>query len=80
MIVQPRRAFLAAEPGTIKLLSADSGELFIECEVTSPLSAAGRTAYIRVTAEQVPALLKAARSVAISARRQPMSNEGAHHG
>lgn len=72
MIVVPRTAFLAAGPDTIKVVLSELGELVLECEATSPRSAKGRAVYVRVPAEQVPALLKAARSTAIAAGRRPM--------
>ena len=75
MIAQPKIAHRHAEPETIK---AEPGEhwpasLIIECEVTSPKSAAGRTVHVRIPAAQIPAILKAARTTAIALRSQPES-------
>jgi hypothetical protein len=76
MIAQPRRAFLAAGPETIKIMPSDwPAELVIECEITSPKSMAGRTVYLRVPAEQIPAVLKVARDTAIKARSKPLGGE-----
>jgi hypothetical protein len=73
MMAQPRRAYLAADPETIKVLPSDTGELVIECEIVGPKSMTGRTVYVRVPSEQLPAVLKAARRTAIQARSRPLS-------
>jgi hypothetical protein len=71
MMVQPPAAYLGATPDTLKILPGPRGELYIECEVVAPRSARGRTVDLRVPVGQIPALLKAARSAAISVRNQP---------
>jgi hypothetical protein len=77
MIVQPKRASLAAGPDTIKLMPSAPGDLALECVVTGPTSAAGRTVYLHVPADQVPALLKVARWAAVKVRSQPLAREDA---
>jgi hypothetical protein len=73
MIVQPKTAYFRASADTIKVVPSDwPAELFIECEAISPPSSAGRTVYLKVPAEQIPALLKTARDTAIAARNEPL--------
>ncbi len=75
MIVQPKTAYFRAPPETIKIVPSDwPDELFIECAVTEPPSMAGRTAYLRVPAVQIQALLKATRTTAIQARSRTMAD------
>lgn len=74
MIAEPKPAYYRAGPETIAVLPTGgelAGELFIECVVTDPPSSAGRTLYLRVQAEQVPAILRAARQAAIDIRSEP---------
>lgn len=82
MIVQPKPAYFRADPATIKVIPGENwpAELFIECEVTSPPSMKGRTVYLRLPQEQIPAVLKAARSTAIKARSAPLDAEVSDHG
>lgn len=52
--------------------SDKDGNMWVECEVTSPPSMAGKTVMLSVPREQVPELLRAARDAAISLRSTPM--------
>lgn len=79
MIVQPKPDYFrlvddrfGLNPASVKEVPSDMrGELFIECVVMDPPSNTGRTVYLHVPAEQVPAMLKAAKRAAIAARDQP---------
>lgn len=73
MIVQPKPAYFRGPPESIKMLPS-AEDLYIECEVTSPGSWKGRTVYVRIPREQMPAILKTARDSAIRARSKPMDN------
>lgn len=75
MFVQPKPAYFRAPPETVLVVPSDTKELVLECEVISPPSAIGRTVYLKVSSEQLPAVLKAARDAAILERSQPMSKE-----
>jgi hypothetical protein len=72
MMVQPRAAYFGADPTTIKIMPSDwPSDLIIECEAVTPASATGRTVYLRIPRDQIPAMLKAARKTAIAARSTP---------
>ncbi len=72
MIAQPKPARYGGSDGVKLVLSDNATDLWLECEVTSPPSAAGRTVYVRVPQPQVVDVLKAARDAARPARSMPM--------